>query len=127
MTGQPKLTKLELQIMEVLWGRGPASIREVLEAFPKSRRAAYTTVQTIMYRLEAKNAVRRARKISNAHIFEPVLTRGAEQQRLIDEVLGLFGGRAQPLMSHLIESGQLTLDDVKDAEKLLKAAVKKEK
>jgi predicted transcriptional regulator len=123
----PKLAKLELEIMEALWRNGASSIREVMDALPKSRRAAYTTVQTTMYRLEAKQVVRRAKKISNAHIFEPLISRGAAQQRLVDDILGAFGGRAQPLMSHLIDSGRLTLDDVKNAEKRLKELAKKGK
>jgi BlaI family transcriptional regulator, penicillinase repressor len=116
---QPKLTKLELQIMDTLWTHGAASIREIQEAFPARNRPAYTTVQTTVYRLETKKAVRRAKKISNAHIFEAVVSRGAAQRRLIDDLLGLFGGRTQPVMAHLIESGKLTLDDVKEAERRL--------
>jgi BlaI family penicillinase repressor len=115
----PKLTKLELQIMDTLWTRGAASIREIQEAFPERDRPAYTTVQTTVYRLESKKALRRVKKISNAHIFEAVVSRSAAQRRLIDELLGLFGGRTQPVMSHLIESGKLTLDDVKEAERTL--------
>src|SRR3954464_10423157 len=107
----PKLSKLELQIMNVLWERGVVSIREIQEAFPERDRPAYTTIQTTVYRLETKKAVRRVKKISNAHIFEAVISRDAAQRRLIDDLLGLFGGRTQPLMSHLIESGKLTLDD----------------
>ena len=122
----PKLSRLELKIMEALWTKGASSVREIQEAFPAKRRPAYTTVQTIVYRLEAKNAVRRTKKIGNAHIFEAVLSRTAAQRRLIDEVLGLFGGRAQPLMSHLIESGQLTLDDIEEARAALRAQPKKE-
>lgn len=116
---QPKLTPLELEIMEALWSRGALSIREIQEAFPAKDRPAYTTIQTTVYRLEGKKAVRRTRKISNAHIFEAVVSRGAAQSRLIDELLGLFGGRSQPIMSHLIETGKLTLDDVQEAEKTL--------
>ncbi len=115
-----KFTKLELQIMQALWDQGKASIREIQEAFPDPDRPSYTTVQTTVYRLEGKNAVRRVRKISNAHIFEAVVSRNAAQSRLIDDLLGLFGGRTQPVMSHLIESGRLTLDDVKEAEKELR-------
>jgi predicted transcriptional regulator len=122
----PKLSKLELAIMETLWTKGASSVREIQEGFPAKRRPAYTTVQTIVYRLEAKNALRRTKKIGNAHIFEAVVSRTAAQRRLIDEVLGLFGGRAQPLMSHLIESGQLTLDDIEDARAALRALPKKE-
>ena len=116
----PKLTKLELQIMEALWSLGPSSIREIQEAFPERGRPAYTTIQTTVYRLEEKKALRRVKKISNAHIFEAVVSRNAAQSRLIDEFLGLFGGRAQPVMAHLIESGKLTLDDVQEAEKTLR-------
>jgi BlaI family penicillinase repressor len=116
----PKFTKLELQIMQTLWDRGPVSIREIQEAFPEPDRPSYTTVQTIVYRLEGKGAVRRVKKISNAHIFEAVVSRKAAQRRLIDELLGLFGGRTQPVMAHLIESGKLTLEDVKEAEKALR-------
>ncbi len=116
----PKFSKLELQIMQALWERGTACIREIQETFPAADRPSYTTVQTTVYRLEAKNAVRRVRKISNAHIFEAVVSRDAAQRRLIDDLLSLFGGRTQPVMSHLIESGKLTLDDVKEAEKTLR-------
>ena len=116
----PKLTKLELQIMEALWSRGACSIREIQEAFPVKGRPAYTTIQTTVYRLEDKKALRRAKKISNAHIFEAVISRSAAQKRLIDELLGLFGGRIQPVMSHLIESGKMTLDDVREAEKTIR-------
>ena len=123
----PKLTKLELQIMEALWSRGASSIREVQEAFPERDRPAYTTIQTTIYRLEAKKAVRRVKKISNAHIFEAVVSRNAAQRRLIDDLLGLFGGRTQPVMAHLIESGKLTLDDVQEAEKTLRDLAVKEK
>ena len=122
----PKLAKLELQIMETLWTRGEASIREIQEAFPEKGRPAYTTIQTTVYRLEEKKALRRVKKISNAHIFEAVISRNAAQRRLIDELLGLFGGRTQPVMAHLIESGKLTLDDVQDAEKTLRKLARKE-
>jgi BlaI family transcriptional regulator, penicillinase repressor len=123
----PKLTKLELRIMEALWNRGVSSIREIQEAFPEGGRPAYTTIQTTVYRLEGKQAVRRVKKIGNAHIFEAVVSRGAAQRRLIDDLLSLFGGRTQPVMAHLIESGKLTLDDVQEAEKTLKALAEKEK
>ncbi|HEY1305422.1 MAG TPA: BlaI/MecI/CopY family transcriptional regulator [Vicinamibacterales bacterium] len=115
----PKLTKLELQIMETLWTRGPLSVREIQEAFPERDRPAYTTVQTMVYRLEAKKAIRRVKKIGNAHIFESVVSRSSAHRRLIDEFLSLFGGRSQPVVLHLIESGNLTLEDVKEAEALL--------
>ena len=124
--GQPRLSKLELQIMEVLWERESASIREIQEAFPEADRPAYTTIQTTVYRLEAKKALRRMKKISNAHIFEAVITRASAQRRLIDELLGLFGGRTQPVMAHLIESGKLTLDDVQEAEKALRRLQRKD-
>jgi BlaI family transcriptional regulator, penicillinase repressor len=116
---KPKLTKLELQILEVLWGHGKASIREIQEAFPEPR-PAYTTIQTTVYRLEGKKAVRRVRKISNAHIFEPILARDVTRHRLLDEILSLFGGRAQPMMAQLAEAGRLTLDDVRELEKTIK-------
>jgi BlaI family transcriptional regulator, penicillinase repressor len=117
----PKLTKLELQIMEVLWTRGPCAIREIQEAFPKRNRPAYTTVQTTVYRLEVKKTLRRVKKISHAHIFEALVSRSAAQNRLIDDLLALFGDRLQPVMAHLIESRRLTLNDVKEAEKALLA------
>jgi BlaI family transcriptional regulator, penicillinase repressor len=123
----PRLTRLELQIMEALWSRGSASIREIQEAFPQSARPAYTTVQTTVYRLERKKVLRRVKKISNAHIFEATVSRNAAQRRLIDELLGFFGGRTQPVMAHLIESGKLTLEDVREAEKAVKKFAKKEK
>jgi predicted transcriptional regulator len=123
----PKLTKLELQIMEALWSLGASSIREIQEAFPERDRPAYTTVQTTVYRMERKKILRRAKKISNAHIFEAVISRNAAQGRLIDDLLGLFGGRTQPVMAHLIESGKLTMDDVHEAEKALRRLAKKEK
>ena len=116
----PKLTSLELQIMGALWARGQLSIREIQEAFPEPKRPAYTTIQTTVYRLEEKNAVRRAKKISNAHIFEATVSRQDVSGRLIDDLLNLFGGRSQPVMAQLVESGKLTLDDVKSAEKLIR-------
>ncbi|HEY3938868.1 MAG TPA: BlaI/MecI/CopY family transcriptional regulator [Bryobacteraceae bacterium] len=124
---EPKFTKLELQIMQALWDNGAVSIREIQEAFPERGRPSYTTVQTTVYRLEGKNAVRRVKKISNAHIFEAVVSRNATQHRLIDDLLGFFGGRTQPVMAHLIESGKLTLDDVKEAEKALRKLERKDK
>ena len=123
----PRLTKLELQIMDALWTRGASSVREIQEAFPAADRPAYTTVQTMVYRLETKKAVRRVKKIGNAHIFEAAVSRNAAQRRLIDELLSFFGGRSQPVMAHLIESGSLTLDDVKEAEHTLRRLQKKEK
>ena len=124
----PKLSKLELQIMEALWTAGPLAIREIQEHFPQKGRPAYTTVQTMVYRLEVKKALRRARKIGNAHIFEAVITRDAAKARLVDDFLSLFGGRMQPVMAQLIEAGNLSSADVADAEKLLKElAAKKRK
>ena len=115
----PKLSKLELKIMEALWTKGPSAVREIQESFPAKSRPAYTTVQTMVYRLEAKNAVRRTKKIGNAHIFEAAISRASAQRRLIDELLAFFGGSSQPVVAHLIESGNLTLEDVKEAEQLL--------
>jgi predicted transcriptional regulator len=123
---QKRLSRLELKIMEALWKHGAASVREIQESLPEKGRPAHNTVQTILTRLEAKKAVRRAKKISNAYIYEPVITRGATQRLLVDELLAFFGGRAAPLMSHLIESGQLTLQDVEDARKALKKEGKRE-
>jgi BlaI family penicillinase repressor len=122
-----KLSKLELRIMQTLWDRGPISIREVQESFAESDRPSYTTVQTTVYRLENKEAVKRVKKVSNAHIFEAVLSRDAAQRKLIDELLSLFGGRTQPVMAHLVQSGRLTLEDVKEAEKALRRISKEEK
>jgi BlaI family transcriptional regulator, penicillinase repressor len=122
----PKLSKLELAIMDAFWSRGASSIREIHESFPERRRPAYTTVQTMVYRLEGKDAVRRTKKIGNAHIFEAKISREAAQKRLIDELLSLFGGRTQPVMAHLIESGKLTQEDIKEAEKLLRDLSRKE-
>ena len=121
-----KLTRLELQIMEALWTRGKASIREIQEAFPEKNRPAYTTIQTTVYRLEGKKAVRRIGKVGNFHIFEAAISRNAAQRRLIDDLLALFGGRTQPVMAHLIESGRLTLEDVKEAEKTLRSLQRKD-
>ena len=123
----PKLTRLELRIMEALWTGGRLSIREIQEAFPKKNRPAYTTVQTTVYRLEDKKALRRVKKISNAHIFEAVVSRNAALGKLIDDLLSLFGGRTQPVMAHLVESGKFTLDDVQQTEELLRKLAKKEK
>jgi BlaI family penicillinase repressor len=124
---EPKLSKLEFQIMEALWTQGEASIREIQETFPAKRRPAYTTVQTTVYRMETKNIVRRVRKVGNFHIFAAAVSRSAAQRRLIDDLLALFGGRTQPVMAHLIESGKLTLEDVKEAEKALRQMEKKDK
>jgi BlaI family penicillinase repressor len=124
---EPKLSRLELKIMETLWTRGSASIREIQEAFPDRARPAYTTIQTTVYRLEVKKAVRRIKKVGNFHIFEASVSRGAAQRRLIDDLLALFGGRTQPVMAHLIETGKLTLEDVKEAEKTLRKLGRKDK
>ena len=121
-----RLTKLEMQIMEVLWTRGTASIREIQETFPGKRRPAYTTIQTTVYRLEDKGATRRVKKVGNFHIFEPAISRNAAQRKLVNDLLALFGGRTQPVMAHLIESGKLTLDDIKEAEKVLRKHSRKE-
>lgn len=115
----PKLTRLELQILDTLWARSNASIREIQEAFPDPK-PAYTTVQTTVYRLEAKGAVRRTRKVSNAHIFEPIVPRDVARVRLLDEILGFFGGRALPMMTQFVEAGKLTIDDIRALEKALK-------
>jgi predicted transcriptional regulator len=123
----PKLSKLEMQIMDVLWSAGPSAIREIQETFGLKNRPAYTTVQTMVYRLEAKKVLRRAKKIGNAHIFEATISREAAQRRLVDEFLSIFGGRMQPVMAHLIEAGNLSPKDVADAEKLLKDLAAKRK
>jgi predicted transcriptional regulator len=124
---EPKLARLELQIMEALWTLGNASIREIQEVFPQKDRPAYTTIQTTVYRLEAKKAVRRVKKVGNFHIFEAVVSRNAAQRKLIDDLLALFGGRSQPVVAHLIESGKLTLEDVKEAEKTLRKLSRKDR
>lgn len=124
--GNPRLSKLELQVMEALWERGSASIREIQETFPEKRRPAYTTVQTTVYRLETKKAVRRVKKVGNFHIFEAAVSRDIAQRKLIDDLLALFGGRTQPVMAHLIESGKLTLADIKEAEKTLRQLEREE-
>jgi BlaI family transcriptional regulator, penicillinase repressor len=123
----PRLSKLEFRIMEALWSAGDCSIREILDSFPARKRPAYTTVQTTVYRMEIKGVVRRVRKVGNFHIFTAAVSRDAAQRRLIDDLLALFGGRPRPVMAHLIESGKLTLDDVKAAEKALRSMSRKEK
>jgi len=123
----PKLTRLEHRIMDALWDRGASSVREIQEAFPEKDRPAYTTVQTMVYRLEAKKAVKRVKKIGNAHVFEAAISRRAAQRRLIDELLGFFGGRIQPVVAHLIESGKLTLDDVDEARRTLRRLARQER
>lgn len=115
-----RFTRLELQILEALWASGKASVREVQEAFPEPK-PAYTTVQTVMYRLEAKDAIRRVKKIGNAHIFEPAVARDVTRHGLLDEILGFFGGKAQPMMAQLAEAGKLTRDDVRELERIIKA------
>jgi BlaI family transcriptional regulator, penicillinase repressor len=109
-----------MQIMETLWNRGEASIREMQEAFPEKKRPGYTTVQTMVYRMEAKKVVRRVRKLGNFHLFAATISREAAQRRLVDDLLAIFGGQSRPVVAHLIESGKLTLDDVAYAEKTLK-------
>lgn len=115
----PKLTNLEFQIMEVLWAKGECSIRDIINALPGKRRPAYTTIQTTVYRIEGKNIVRRVKKVGNFHVFAPATSREAVNRRLIDDILKFFGGRGQPVMAHLIETGKLSLEDVKEAERLL--------
>jgi BlaI family penicillinase repressor len=124
---RPKLTRFELHIMDALWTRGSASIREIQETFPEKDRPAYTTIQTTVYRLEGKKAVRRVKKVGNFHVFEAVVSRDAAQRKLVDDLLALFGGSTQPVMAHLIESGKLTLGDVKEAEKILRRLARKDK
>jgi predicted transcriptional regulator len=116
----PRLTKLELAIMETLWTGGARSVREIQEEFPKKGRPAYTTIQTTVVRLEGKKAVTRLKKIGNAHIYEAAVSRNAAQRRLVDDLLALFGGRTQPVMTHLVETGKVTLEDLQEAEKLVR-------
>jgi BlaI family transcriptional regulator, penicillinase repressor len=123
----PKLTKLELQIMEALWSQEQCSVREIQETFPAKKRPAYTTVQTTVYRLEAKGVLRRVKKISTALIFEAAVSRESAERRLIDDLLALFGGKSRPIMAHLVDSGSLTLDDVREAEKTLLKLAKEQK
>ena len=122
----PKLSKLEFRIMEILWTRGESSIREIQDDFPEKRKPAYTTIQTTVYRLEGKEAVRRVKKIGNFHVFAATVSRDAAQRRLIDDLLALFGGGTQFLMAHLVESGKVSLEEVKEAEKALRRLSKKE-
>ena len=122
----PKLSKLELTIMEALWTRGPCSIREIHETFPARSRPTYSTVQTMVYRLEAKKALRRIKKISNAFIFEAAVSREAAERKLINDLLALFGGRSRPIVAHLIESGSFTREDVREAEKLVSKRERKD-
>lgn len=123
---QPKLSKLELQILEALWAHGKAAIREMQESFPEPR-PAYTTIQTTVYRMEKKNAVRRVRKIGNADIFEPLVPRDVARRRLLDDILSLFGGRPQPMMAQLVETGKLTRDDVRELEEMIEQRERQEK
>jgi BlaI family penicillinase repressor len=120
----PRLSKLELQVMEILWSRGELCVRDMLDAMPPKKRPAYTTIQTIVHRLEVKKAIRRSKKVGNVHFFEPVVARNAALHRLIDDFLGLIGGRIHPVMTHLIESGRMSLDDFKEAEKAFKKLAK---
>ena len=122
-----RLSKLEFQVMEALWSGGQLSIREIQEKISARKKPAYTTVQTTVYRMEAKGVVRRVKKVGNFHVFEAVITREAAQRRVIDDLLGYFGGRSQPVMAHLIESGKLSLEDVKEAERTLRRLARKEK
>ncbi|RSL15625.1 putative transcriptional regulator [Edaphobacter aggregans] len=122
-----KLSKLEFQIMEALWSRGDLSIREIQETFPAKQVPAYTTIQTTVYRMEAKEIVRRVKKVGNFHVFAAAISRESVQRRLIDDLLGFFGGNSQPVMAHLIESGKLSLEDVKEAEKVLQKVARKGK
>jgi BlaI family penicillinase repressor len=124
---KPKLTKLEMQVLEALWQKGACSVREIQETFPGPGRPAYTTVQTVVYRLERKKALRCVKRISNANIFEAVISRNDAQRRFVDELLAVFGGRAKLVMAHLVESGGLTLDDVKEAEQALRKTQGKDK
>lgn len=124
----PRLTKLELQVLEALWEKGPCSVREIQDTFPEAARPAYTTVQTTVYRLERKKALRCVKRISNANIFEAVISRKEAQGRLIDELLALFGsGKARLIVAHLVESGELNLDDVKEAERALRKSSGKDR
>jgi BlaI family transcriptional regulator, penicillinase repressor len=123
----PRLTGLELKVMEALWNNGAISIREIQETFPEKERPAYTTVQTTVYRLENKKVVHRTKKIGNAHIFNTSISRNAANGKLIDSLLGLFGGSVQPVMSHLIETGKLTMEDLEEAKETLKKLTVKEK
>jgi BlaI family penicillinase repressor len=125
--GDTKLSKLEFQIMEVLWADGDLSIREIQEKFPGKRVPAYTTIQTTVYRMEAKEIVRRVKKVGNFHVFAASITRKEAQRGIVDDLLSYFGGHSQPVMAHLIESGKLSLEDVKEAEKALKKLSVKER
>lgn len=123
---KPKLSRLDLQIMDTLWSEGALSIREVLDRFPKKDKPAYTTIQTMVYRLEAKKAVRRLKKVGNAHVFEPLISRDDARGKLIDDLLSLLGGKAKPVMAHLVETRKLTLEDVKETEELIRKLAESE-
>ena len=123
----PKLSRLELQVMDALWSKGPCSIRELLEAFPGKDRLAYTTVQTVVYRLEEKKAVCRTSKFGNAHVFEAVISRESARHRMIDDLVALFGGRRLPIVTHLIESGKLSSEELREARAALRKATNQEK
>lgn len=116
---RPRITRFELELMDQLWKLGNASVREIQEALPETHRPAYTTVQTMIYRLEEKKAVRRVKKVGNAHVFAPIITRKAVYRRLIDDLLDAFGGSATPVMAHLAETGRLSLADIRAAEEIL--------
>ena len=124
---EPKLSRLEFRTMEVLWERGACAIRDILAAFPAKKKPAYTTIQTVVYRMEAKKIVRRVKKVGNFHIFEALISRKAAQRRLIDELLAFFGGSSQPVVAHLIESRKLSLEEIEEAEKTLRTLSQKEK
>ena len=123
----PRLSRLEMRVMETLWSRGTSSIREIQESFPEKSRPAYTTIQTTVYRLEEKQVVRRVKKIGNFHVFEATVSRESAQRRLVDDLLAILGGRPQPVMAHMIEAGKLTLEDVQEAERMLRDFSRKEK
>jgi predicted transcriptional regulator len=114
-----RVTRFELQLLEKMWQLGPCSVREIQESLSEKNRPAYTTVQTIVYRMEEKGSVQRTRKIGNAHVFVAVFTRKAVYRRLVGDLLDLFGGSTEPVMSHLIETGKLTLADVRTIERKL--------
>jgi BlaI family transcriptional regulator, penicillinase repressor len=123
---RPKLAKLELRILEALWARGKATMREIQEDFPEPR-PAYTTITNTVYRMEAKRAVRRVRKVGNADLFEPLVAKDAARDTLLDEILSFFGGRPQPMMAQLVESGKLTLDEIREFERAAAEAEKRSK
>jgi len=124
---EPRLSRLEFQIMEALWAKSDSSIREIQESFPEKRRPAYTTIQTTVYRMETKGVVQRVKKVGNFHVFAATISRDSAQRRLIDDLLAIFGGRSQPVMARLIESGKLSLEDIKNAEIALRSLSHREK